>query len=317
MHIENCKLQVARLPATSPRIDARQVDSRRIKGRGFSLIELLVVMGLIASLVALLMPAVQQAREAARRLQCRNNLRQVGLALHNYEGTHGCLPFSSLVITTVGAETGWAWGTMLLPFLDQRSLYDKLNPSGNNAPTLPTSDTKVVLPIYLCPSDGTGQWNMQKGGHAKSNYVAMFGSNKDQTPTNTGDLGNGAFYYNSSTRDRDITDGLSNTIAAGERAWDGLVHGVIGKGSVGRIGSIWFGNLAGNRHDVISWCDPVLNTDQRINGDHPNAFNSMHFGGCHFLFADGSVHFLSENIDNSGSFCALATIRSGETIVEY
>jgi uncharacterized protein DUF1559 len=174
-----------------------------------------------------------------------------------------------------------------------------------------------VLSIYLCPSDPSGNWNLQKGGHAKSNYVAMFGSNKDPSATSTGDIGNGAFYYNSSIRDRDITDGLSNTIAAGERGWDGVVHGVIGKGSIGRIGSIWFGNLQGDRHDVISWCDPLLNTDQRINGSHPNAFNSYHFGGCHFLFADGSVHFLSENIDNSGSFCALATIHNSETIVQY
>lgn len=305
MQTEECKLQT--------RSSAAITSARR----GFSLVELLVVIGLIASLIAFLMPAVQQAREAARRLQCRNNLRQIGLAMHNYEERHGCLPFSSLVFTTVGAETGWGWGTMLLPDLDQGNLYLKLNPKGDNAPGAPTDDTKVVLPFYLCPSDGTGNWNLQKDGHAKSNYVAMFGSNKDPSATSTGDLGNGAFYYNSSTRDRDITDGLSNTIAAGERAWDGMVVGAIGKGSIGRIGSIWFGNLKGNRHDVISWCDPVLNTDQRINGTHPNAFNSMHFGGCNFLFADGSVHFLSENIDNSGSFCALATIHNGETIVEY
>ena len=279
---------------------------------GFSLIELLVVIALIASLVALLLPAVQQAREAARRLQCRNNLKQMGLAMHNYEGTHGCFPFSSLVVTSVGNETGWAWGTMLLPYFDQSPLYQRLAPNGNNAPTGPDAQTTTVLPFYLCPSDASENWTLQKGGHAKSNYVAMFGSNKDWS-----DIGNGMFYYNSSTRDRDITDGMSNTIAAGERSWDGLIHGSIGNGSVGRIGSIWFGNLRGNRHDVISWCDPLLVTDQRINGDHPNAFSSLHFGGCHFLFADGSVHFLNENIDNSGSFCALSTTQGNEETGSY
>jgi prepilin-type N-terminal cleavage/methylation domain-containing protein len=279
---------------------------------GFSLIELLVVIGIIASLMALLMPAVQQAREAARRLHCRNNLRQTGLALHNYEGTHGCLPFSSLVFTTVDNDTGWAWGTMLLPFIDQATLYNNLAPNGNNAPASPNSLSTTVIGLYVCPSDTSDNRNLQKGGHAKSNYIGMFGSNRDQS-----DIGNGVFYYNSSTRYRDITDGLSNTIMAGERSWDGMVHPIITNGSVGRIGSIWIANLQGNRNDVFGWCDPQLNSDQRVNGNHPNAFSSMHFGGCHFLFGDGSVHFLNENIDNSGSFCALATTRGNETIGEF
>lgn len=279
---------------------------------GFSLIELLVVMALITSLIAFLLPTIQQVREAARRLQCRNNLKQLGLALHTYEGTHGCLPFSSAVATAVGNETGWAWGTMLLPYLDQAPLYHRMAPDGSNAPNVPDGNTTVVLPVYLCPSDSSENWNRQKGGHAKSNYVSMFGSNKDLS-----DLGNGMFYYNSSTRHRDITDGMSNTIAIGERSWDGLIHPVINEESVGRIGSIWFGNRMGSQNDVISWCDPLLLTNQQINGDHPNAFSSMHFEGSHFLFADGSVHFLSENIDNSGSFCALATVHGNEAIGEY
>ena len=298
---------------TCGRAFRRGRETRAERSRaGFSLIELLVVIGIIASLVALLLPAVQQAREAARRLQCRNQLRQIGLALHNYEGTHGCLPFSSLVLTAVGNETGWAWGTMLLPYLEQGPLYQQLAPNGDNAPTIPDPNTRTVLPLLICPSDASANWNQQKGGHAKSNYVAMFGSNKDFS-----DIGNGMFFYNSSTRDRDITDGMSNTIAMGERSWDGMIHPVIGNGTVGRIGSIWFGNLRGNRHDVISWCDPLLVTDQRINGTHPNAFSSLHFGGCNFLFADGSVHFLNENIDNVRSFCALSTSHENEALGEY
>jgi prepilin-type processing-associated H-X9-DG protein len=137
----------------------------------------------------------------------------------------------------------------------------------------------------------------------------MFGSNKDFS-----DIGNGMFYYNSSTRTSDLTDGMSNTIAAGERSWDGLVHPTIDNNSVGRIGSIWVVNLRGNHHDPISWCDPLLTTDQHINGQHPNAYSSLHEGGCHFLFADGSVHFLSENIDNGNTFCPLATRQGSEVI---
>ncbi len=285
---------------------------RRRKRNGFTLIELLVVMALIASLIAFLLPAVQQVREAARRLQCRNNLRQIGLALHNYHDTHSCFPFGSLVATAVTKETGWAWGTMVLPFLDQTPLYQQLSPNGDNAPTVPTHQSKTVLPIFLCPSDASPEWNEQKGGHAKSNFVGMFGSNKDLS-----DVGNGMFFYNSSTKTRDIIDGMSNTIAAGERSWDGLVHPTIDANSVGRIGSIWVANLVGNRHDVISWCDPLLATDQRINGSHPNAYSSLHEGGCHFLFADGSVHFLSENIDNDGTFCPLATTQGNEKIGDF
>lgn len=285
---------------------------RQKNHRGFSLIELLVVMGIIASLIAFLLPAVQQAREAARRLQCRNNLKQVGLALHNYHDTHGCFPFSHLVLTTITRETGWAWGTMVLPFFDQALLYQQLAPDGGNAPTAPNDLTKTVLPFYLCPSDASPAWNQQKGGHAKSNYVGMFGSNKDLS-----DVGNGMFYYNSSTRTSDLTDGMSNTIAAGERSWDGLIHPMIDNNSVGRIGSIWVVNLKGNYHDPISWCDPLLTTDQHINGQHPNAYSSLHEGGCHFLFADGSVHFLNENIDNGNTFCPLATRQGGEVIGNF
>jgi prepilin-type N-terminal cleavage/methylation domain-containing protein/prepilin-type processing-associated H-X9-DG protein len=284
----------------------------RHRRRGFTLVELLVVIGIIASLMAFLLPAVQQVREAARRIQCRNNLKQIGLALQNYHDTHNCFPFSSLVVTSVGNETGWAWGTMLLPFVGQTPLYQQLAPNGDNAPTSPNSLTTTVLPLYLCPSDASEVLNSQKGGHAKSNYVAMFGSNKDES-----DNGNGMFYFNSSTRMRDLVDGMSSTIAAGERSWDGLIHPSVGTGTMGRIGSIWFGNLQGNLHDVISWCDPSLETDQRVNGTHPNAYSSLHEGGCHFLFADGSVHFLSENIDNSGTFCPLSTIQGAEVIGEY
>lgn len=280
--------------------------------RGFSLIELLVVIALIASLTAFLMPAVQQAREAARRLQCRNNLRQIGLALHNYEGTHGCLPFSSLVITQPGKETGWAWGTMLLPYLDQSSLYQKLDPNGNNAPDQPNAMTTVVLPFYLCPSDPSPNIIQQMNGHAKSNYVAMYGSNRDDLPA----VGNGMFYFNSSTRDRDVTDGLSNTVAIGERSWDGTVNPAINQASVGRVGSVWVANQKDNLNDVISWCDP-LSQNQRINGYHPNSFSSLHVGGCHFLFGDGSVHYLSDTIDNFGSFCALATKHGSEITGVY
>ena len=103
---------------------------------------------------------------------------------------------------------------MVLPFLDQAPLYQQLAPDGGNAPTAPTALTKTVLPFYLGPSDASAAGNQQTGGHAKSNYVGMFGSNKDLS-----DIGNGMFYFNSSTRTSDLTDGMSNTIATGFSEW--------------------------------------------------------------------------------------------------
>ena len=104
---------------------------------------------------------------------------------------------------------------MVLPFFDQVPLFQELAPDGGNAPTIPTTLTKKVLPFYLCPSDASVAWNQQKGGHAKSNYVGMFGSNKDQS-----DIGNGMFYFNSSTRTSDLTDYFYTTCKASPGAKD-------------------------------------------------------------------------------------------------
>lgn len=138
--------------------------------RGFTLIELLVVIAIIAILIALLLPAVQQAREAARRSQCRNNLKQIGLALHNYHDNYNAFPPGALAMNvTTGvayklgdAEPsrsnvggGWGWSTFILPFIDQAPLYSSLNPNGNNFPLNPTALTRTILPVYICPSEAS------------------------------------------------------------------------------------------------------------------------------------------------------------------
>src|SRR5205823_7988334 len=133
---------------------------RRRAGRGFTLVELLVVIAIIGVLVALLLPAVQAAREAARRMKCQNNLKQFGLALHNYHDAYGRMPASyyrawpTSVGTTFGTP-GWGWGTMILPRLEQQALFDTLNVSTLqlNASPLTKLPAQTPLPMFRCPSD--------------------------------------------------------------------------------------------------------------------------------------------------------------------
>jgi len=195
---------------------------------GFTLIELLVVIAIIAILVALLLPAVQQAREAARRMSCRNNLKQLGLALHNYHDSLGTLPFGYLVALWPGDPVGvpaahYRWSVLahLTPYLDQSNLYNAIDFSypmiGGPGYTPPYSVFPVnraavatVVPLFLCPSDH-GRKLLEAWGPA--NYVSSTGSG-----TNGGyaDNSDGAFFVNSQIRFRDITDGLSNTAVMSE-----------------------------------------------------------------------------------------------------
>jgi prepilin-type N-terminal cleavage/methylation domain-containing protein len=216
--------------------------SRPRPARGFTLIELLVVISIIGVLVALLLPAVQAAREAARRAQCVNNLKQVGLALHNYEGTCQVLP-SGYVSAFDSAGTdlgpGWGWATMVLPRMEQSSLFASVNFSvGVESPANLTSRLTIVSG-FLCPSDrvepswpavsrdpATGVVFQVICQVAPSNYVGMSGYSEP------GPDGEGVFFRNSSIAFRDITDGLSQTITVGERAhllgvatWSGSVTG--------------------------------------------------------------------------------------------
>lgn len=251
------------------------------KGRGaFTLIELLVVIAIIALLIALLLPAVQQVREAARRAQCKNHLKQIGLALHNYHDAHGALPPGYIT------DTGWGWGTMLLPYLDQAPLYNRLNPEGKMdlTDTVRLDGVRTALPTFLCPSDSHPEWNdkskpevVAKKEIALANYIGIMG-NVVSDPE-----GNGTMFQNSRIRFRDVTDGTSNTFLCGERDY------------LGHRASIWAGTTNHpdtNRNFLISETSAML----AINAPHQNAFGSQHTEGAHFLFTDGSVRFVSENI---------------------
>ncbi|QDT25729.1 Type II secretion system protein G precursor [Gimesia panareensis] len=291
----------------------------RFTRHGFTLIELLVVIAIIAILIALLLPAVQQAREAARRSQCKNNLKQIGLALHNYHDTHGLFPSGWIGVQPgVGANaqygSGWGWGTMILPYLDQNPLYNQINFSLSiNDPAQTPSIIDTSLTVFRCPSDpATETFELHQEGSpgtvlaklATGNYVGVFGSDElddcGTTPPGTACKSTGVFYQNSNTRFRDITDGSSQTLFVGERktnpqqGWYSTWVGVIPQGEE-------------------TYVRPLGATDHPPNDPaaHIDDFSSHHTGGAQFLFGDGRVRFISENIDE-GVYRSLSSIRGGE-----
>ncbi len=221
------------------------VLAARRRREGFTLIELLVVIAIIAILIALLLPAVQQAREAARRTQCRNNLKQIGLALHNYVDAHSALPPGSIMLLNATGSTfnghGWTWQASILPYLDQGPLFNAIqgpdgmgNELGGSTSGKPLVAKATTLAVLWCPSQPDVRNGSQKSaGYQTSNYNGNMGTrigNGNDNCICTGvatvnDMltnawgcanGNGIFYPNSSNRFRDVTDGLSNTIFVSE-----------------------------------------------------------------------------------------------------
>ncbi|HVW02134.1 MAG TPA: DUF1559 domain-containing protein, partial [Planctomycetaceae bacterium] len=281
-------------------------DRKRISGNSrpaFTLIELLVVIAIIGVLVALLLPAVQQARESARTAQCRNNLKQIGIALHNYADAHRVLPpgYVSLYNSS-GDDTGpgWGWATMLLPQMDQASVANLIQyTTGIEAPANQTPRL-LTFPAFLCPSDNarniwtavsrdpvTGALLSALCDVGSSNYVGMFGI------TEPGVDGEGLFFRNSNIHFQDITDGLSQTIAVGERShalgeatWTGSVtNAVLASDPSDGVGSgpaeHGSGMVLGHAGEKHTPGDPTSDVNQ---------FYSRHSGrGAYFLFADGHV----------------------------
>lgn len=286
--------------------------------RGFTLIELLVVIAIIGVLVALLLPAVQQAREAARRSQCKNNLKQIGLALHNYHDIYSMLPQGNALsgtpvtapygvnLTGVNQALGFGWAAAILPQMDQSPLFQQLDVNGPGffqlmtAEVASTSTNKIsqtVMPAYRCPSDTAPPLNEQRVFTttfnnfqvASASYVGVVGvrwARGDTWIINKLDP-LGVFWAASNVRLRDISDGTSNQFLVGERAWESFSAVWVGVRSYLGTGQFAVPMTQGSMY-------VPLNTPNALGGIH--GLNSAHTGGAQFLLGDGSVRFVSDNI---------------------
>jgi len=272
------------------------------KHKAFTLIELLVVIAVIGVLVALLLPAVQAAREAARRIDCRNNCKQIGLALHMYHDVYRQLPAGWIADPNSG-EPGWGWATHILPFLEQTALHDQINLLLPIADPANQAVRETPLPFYRCVSDARFQPLLLLADEASgnplfnvagANYVGVFGTLEIEDDPFAGD---GAFYQNSDTRFADVLDGLSNTIIVGERC--------------SRIdGSTWTGAVEPAEEGLARI---VGSTDHAPNAPaaHLDDFSSDHPTGAHFTLGDGSVRMIADTIEIL-VYQALATRAGGE-----
>ncbi|MGI6414906.1 MAG: DUF1559 domain-containing protein [Thermoguttaceae bacterium] len=268
--------------------------NRERNPRGFTLVELLVVIAIIGILIALLLPAVQAAREAARRSQCTNNLKQIGLALHNYHDVVGRFPAAWYRITADQKRPGWAWGTMLLPYVEQGALYDKLAvTTGIDFPAPANATTQTAVTAYHCPSARDQNINPSRENFAKSNYKPVMGT-QDASGMPTSTIPDGVFGASSAVQFRDIVDGTSNTFAFGEVYQGRLTE----QKPTSYLGGIWPG-----LSPTVGWgaAGGYLrnNADRRINGLSEHAFASPHPGGMMFVFCDASVHYIAETIDGT------------------
>jgi prepilin-type N-terminal cleavage/methylation domain-containing protein len=360
--LRTCLLEVS--DATTPESDqlslliAFAISSRRLyfrkanlmnrsnerlqRQRGFTLIELLVVIAIIAVLIALLLPAVQQAREAARRSQCKNSLKQIGLAMHNYHDTYkmfppGLIHSGNAAGTGFTGASGWAWGTFILPYIDQAPLYSALSPSAPIDVVNQVTLLRSIIPTYLCasntwrnPAQNTSYASVQiRVPHTSgvsvpigmSNYVGALGVNGPNCGT-ANDTG-GMFFVNSNIKIHDITDGTSNVWMVFERSTRPRpTNGPGGDGIT--MGGNWAGVSAPGCYDPnYNWyavLGYIQGTYGEINGSatrfDTRQPDSFHVGGIHVALADGTVRFVSQNIALATAY-QLVQRADGITVGEY
>jgi len=287
--------------------------------RGFTLIELLVVIAIIGVLVGLLLPAVQQAREAARRTTCVNNMKQLGIACHNYKDVNKVLPpgwQKPTDLTNFSEGNYWGWGTFILPFMEETSLFDQIDFTAEYSVNSGPNDgiSANILTGYLCPSDASGPMGSQFVNHAKSNYIGSYGNKTMDDPDDWSSTANrGVFTENSALKFRHITDGTSKTILLGERT------------GTPRNGSNYTaGKWAGPRYMNNNIKSPYtaigrgpgnsLDAENTVNGTSSWTLSvSDHPGGANVAKVDGSVAFLNDSI-NIDAYRWMIQIDDGQVI---
>jgi len=294
----------------------------KVIGRGFTLVELLVVIAIIGILIALLLPAVQAAREAARRTQCVNNYKQVGIALHNHHDSLGKLPIGQAAAgcatgTLSTSEARWGWSGLIMPYMENTTLHDLIDLDRN-----PHTQVEVIrtnISEYLCPSDPQGTelvaFTALIDGvtdAARSNMDAIVDSTDYHCPAGQGPATHvrspmsdpppdGAFAAFGAYNFRRFSDGLSKTIFIAE---------VTGAGPETNSGHNWSILNTNDTAGGVNGPNTVPGGDDWVY--HDNGPSSYHPGGCHFLYGDGSSHFLTDDIDPL-ALGALTTRDRGDT----
>lgn len=300
------------------------------RARGFTLIELLVVIAIIAILIALLLPAVQQAREAARRTECKNNLKQLGLAMHTYHDTQGTFPIG------VHARWGQSWSWAILPNIEQAALFNVMPSPQNDSGWWGAGDARSLgliqiartpVKAFFCPSTPGGPTEQADvnglTGRAMSTYLASAGNAQDDN--NAMHTSDGMFHAvdmsdgsGRVSRIRDITDGTSNTVLIGEAEY--RLNAAQGCNICDRY---LFYHMNADSGGGSDFSEALGSTFHAINNQGVNntareiSFGSYHVGGANILFADGSVKFVSENIDVVNIWRGLGSRAGGEVIGEY
>jgi len=274
---------------------------RLVRRAGFTLIELIVAIAIIGVLAALLIPAVQSSRDAARRTVCKNQLRQLGLALHMYLEVHGRFPPGSYTMgPSFPMQSGWGWGAMLLPYVEQNAIYEQINFGlgtglGGNLPLIATPISAFRCPSEICAESiscmpiGDSPFKLASGNYCGSE---------------------GVLSAMSSVRIAQITDGTSQTLMLGER----LVQP--GGPTSLPFTSAWCGHVAfAEEYDLRSVPYLLPDANHPINGSptDPLCFGSRHPLGANFALVDGSCVFLNNSIDGQ-VFTALGTPDGGEMI---
>ncbi|WP_436715640.1 DUF1559 domain-containing protein [Roseiconus lacunae] len=369
--------------ALSPGTSIESPNGKRVRENrwrhlrhGLTLIELLTVIAVLSVLGALLLPAVSEAREAARRMQCSGKMRQMGVALHAYHGAHSRFPPGHLADLKSGGDgRSWGWGTLLLPFIEQRSLADQLRSVNRSFDEVASDESRSALlqtniDLYQCPSDtgdslshpyrsilvpitvmpesssfADGPSSLTTPDHAvkpppppppppepppvepqiiyvairlgKSNYVGSIGSRwkTERSDWDVNDFrGNGVFGRNSDLTIAEIFDGMSNTLAIGERCMRNYSAVWAGSNSWQGCGFVDNQMMLGTAFYPIN--DSPVRQNIDCDGQGSANFSSYHGGGANFLLADGAVRYLTEHIDIR-VFQNLAQRDDGEKVGDF